>query len=399
MKQFILILILSIALTIPIFTIQTSEDEEISRTQDYTNAILKKTPQEKINALQAYIKKYPDTNQKFTKLAYYMLTVSYFHEKNYVQTAKIGEKTMTLGDLPSRGEQARLYLVVGNSYGIKSISIYNKDKAIQYTNRAITLARGHDQDVLEAAKNLKKKLTGPPPVKLTPEQKIKMLVFQDNDYNGAISYYKSLGQSDKKNPDIHEVYATALLKAKRYNDALTEFNALYSADKKGKYAKNLAEIYSNKARARSQYYTQAVDYYIKAALLFRKEGSISKHNAAMNLGKYQLFERYKFNDKIKKYNIEQQKNKSSAAKNEAAIRQLERELRKHERYLRRTYEYNDLDPPAYEVEKTKRLEKKIEILKAGGNAQSQAESEKLMAEKKKIEKEFEERVADIKKRF
>jgi len=399
MKHFILILILTITFVLPTFTIQTSEDEEITRTQDYTNAILKKTPQEKVNAFKAYIRKYPDTTQKFTKLAYYMLTVNYFHTKDYIQTARTGEKTMALGDLPTKGEQARLYLVVGNSYGVKRISIYNKDKALQYTNRAITLARGHDQGVLKAAQSLKKKLTGPPPVKQTPEQKIKMLVYQDDDYSGAISYYRGLSQTDKNKLPIYETYATALMKAKRYNDALREFNALYAKDKKGKYAKNLAEIYSGKAKSNRQYFKQAVDYYIESAILFRKEGSTSKHNAALNLGKYQLFEKYQFNTKIKKYNADQQKNKSSAAKNAAAIKKLARELRKHKRHLRKTYDVNDLDPPTYEVEKTQKLEKRIEILKSGGSAKSEAEGDKLMAEKKKIEKEFQNRVSEIKNRM
>lgn len=399
MKHFILVLILTFTLILPVFTIQTSEDEEISRTQDYTSAILKKTPQEKITAFKAYIRKYPDTSLKFTKLAYYMLTINYFYVKDYIQTAKTGEKTMTLGNLPTKGEQARLYLVVGNSYGIKSISIYDKDKALKYTNRAITLARGNDPEVLKTAQNLKKKLSGPPPKTQTPEQKIKMLVYQDDDYRGAISYYRGLSQAEKNKPAIHETYATALLKARRYNEALKEFNTLYTSNKKGKYAKNLAEIYSKKAKSNRQYFNQSIDYYIKAALLFKKEGSISKHNAAMNLGKYQLFEKYNFNAKIKKYNADQQKNKSSAAKNAAAIKRLKRELRKHKRHLRKTYEVNDLDPPAYETEKTKKLERRIELLKSGGSAQSEAEGEKLMAEKKKIEKEFQTRVSQIKKTF
>jgi hypothetical protein len=119
----------------------------------------------------------------------------------------------------------------------------------------------------------------------------------------------------------------------------------------------------------------------------------------MNLGKYQLFEKYNFNAKIQRYNAQQQKNKSSTAKNAATIKRLERDLRKHKRHLRKTYEINDLDPPAYEIEKTKKLERRIELLKSGGSAKSEAEGEKLMAEKKKIEKEFQTRVSEIKKNF
>ena len=176
MRRIIFIGLLAFMFILPCFAIQSGDERELSRTRDYTDAILKKTPLEKIKAFKAYIQKYPDTSQKFTKLAYYMLTVNYFHNKNYRQTLTYGQKTLKLGEMPSRGEQARLYLVVGNAYGIKDTSFYNKDKALEYTNKAISLARGHDNEVLKAAKNLKNKLTAPPAKKITPEQTYNKLI-------------------------------------------------------------------------------------------------------------------------------------------------------------------------------------------------------------------------------
>jgi len=393
MKRLCLLSVLiAVLIVFPLFG-QNDEDMEIARAQDYTEAILKKTPEEKVEAFKAYIQKYPETSQKFTKLAYYMLTVSYFHVGDYVQTARTGEKTMTLGDLPNRGEQARLYLVTGNAYAVKSASIYDKEKAMDYVNRAITLARGHDNEVLSAAQNLKKSLTGPPPKQMTPEQKIKMLVHQDSDYNGAISFYRGLGGSDKSKPEIHETYAVALLKSNRLDQALQEFTRLHSTTPKGKYAKNIAEVYAAKAKRDKSFFDKVVDMYIEAALLFRKEGDMSKYNAALKLGQFQLFEKYDFNDKIKRYNAMAQQSKSSAAKAKAEIDRYERELRKHMRHLRNTYEYNDLDPPDYEIKKQRDLERKIARLKSGGSAESDAEGEKLLEEKRRIEREFNDRVS------
>jgi hypothetical protein len=399
MKRIIFIGLLALMLILPCFSIQSDDEREISRTQDYTTAILKKTPGEKIEAFKAYIKKYPDTSQKFTKLAYYMLTVNYFHNKNYSQTLEYGQKTLKLGDMPTRGEQARLYLVVGNAYAIKDTSFYNKEKALEFTDKAISLAKGHDGEVLKTARSLKSKLTAPPAKKLTPEQKIKMLVYQDGSYREAISFYGSLDSSEKSNPEIHETYATALLKANQLDSALTELSELYKLKKKGTTANRIAEIYAKKARRNRSLYDKSVQYYIEAALLFRKEGSTSKYNAALKLGKYQLFEKYNFNARIKNYNAKQKKNQSSKAKTEAQIAKLERDLRKHERHLRKTYEYNDLDPPAYEVDKTEKLKKKIANLKSGGSAADDVEGQKLLTEKANIEKEFNSLLTETRKQF
>lgn len=399
MRRIVLITILVLLLLSPGFSIQSDDDAEISRAQDYTNAILKKTPAEKIAAFKAYIKKYPDTSQKFTKLAYYMLTVNYFYNDDYQKTVEYGEKTLKLGDLPTRGEQARLHLVIGNAYGIKRSPLYNKDRALNHTNQAISLARGHDGEVLKTAMDLKKKLTGPPPKKLTPEQKIKVLVYQDEDHRGAISFYKSLGSAEQKNPVIHETYATALMKSNQLDGALNEFKSLYAKNKKAILAKRIAEIYSKKAKRNKSHYDKSVDYYIEASILFKKEGNYSNSTAALKLAKFQLFEKYDFNTKIKRYNAKQKQSEASKAKNEAEIARLERELRKHKRYLRKTYEYNDLEPPAYENEKTEKLEKKIASLKSGGSASDDAEGRMLIQERKKIEKEFDDRVQEIKKKF
>lgn len=399
MKRIIFIGLLIVMFILPCFSIQSDDEREISRTQDYTTAILKKTPAEKIQAFKAYIQKYPDTSQKFTKLAYYMLTVNYFHNKNYRQTLEYGQKTLKLGDMPTRGEQARLYLVVGNAYGIKDTPFYNKAKALEYTNKAITLAKGHDSSVLKTARNLKNKLTAPPAKKLTPEQNIKMLVYQNESYREAISFYRSLGSAEKSNLEIHETYATALLKANQLDSALTELTKLYDRKKKGSTANKIAEIYAKKARRNKSLFDKSVQFYIEAALMFRKEGSSSKYKAALKLGKYQLFEKYNFNARIKRYNAKQQKNQSSKAKTQSEIARLEKQLRRHERHLRKTYEYNDLDPPTYEVEKTEKLKKRIANLKSGGSAEDDVEGQKLLTEKKKIEKEFDTRLKEIKKQF
>ena len=87
---------------------------------DYTKALYEnKTASTRIIALKKYIITYKDTSNKFVKLAYYQLALNYFENKNYSNAVKTGEKTFSLGDLGT-GEEARLNLVLANSYGIKS---------------------------------------------------------------------------------------------------------------------------------------------------------------------------------------------------------------------------------------------------------------------------------------
>jgi hypothetical protein len=51
------------------------------------------------------------------------------------------------------------------------------------------------------------------------------------------------------------------------------------------------------------------------------------------------------------------------------------------------------------VKKTETLEKRIALLKSGGSAESDAEGQKLLEEKKKIEREFDDRVREISKKI
>jgi hypothetical protein len=193
MKKLFFIGALILLFIIPIFS-QNYENAGM----DYTKAIMQKTIKARITAFKAYIQQYPDTTKRFTKFAYYQLALNYFQNKNYSQAVKYGKKTGGFKDL-GHGETARIYLILGNSYAIKSLSLYNKDLALKYINKAISLARANKlNDVLSAAKNLKEKLTAPPPPSETSEQKIMRLVYQDEEYISAISFYKTLSSNDKQ---------------------------------------------------------------------------------------------------------------------------------------------------------------------------------------------------------
>ncbi|MCK5056055.1 MAG: tetratricopeptide repeat protein [Candidatus Aminicenantes bacterium] len=378
---------------------QKNQDRELARTQDYIAAATKQGAA-KIKALKDYIKKFPNTRQKWTRYAYYSLATENFQSKNFSGAIKYAKETLKIGAPGQGGEEGRLYLVLGNSYGIKGEANFNQSEALKYTDKAIAFASGRDdlKDVLQEARKLKKSLTGPPPVKLTPEQKIKRH-YSNEEYAQAISFYKSLGAADKGNLEVHKVYANALFKNKNYNSALTEFQALYEKEKKGGYASRMAEIYSKKAKKDKKSCDSAVRYYLEASLLYQQEQNSSNRKAAFTKARFEIYEKYGFNKKIEAYNKQQQQNVSSAKKNEQEIRRLKLELRKQERHIRRTYERNDIYPPDYELEKKEKLAEKIAALEAGGTVESSDEGAKLEEERKRIEKELKDLMAQAKKRL
>jgi len=397
MKKFIYVILITLLMVLPCLAKQTDADKEVARTQEFIAATMKKGA-EKISALNAYVKKFPESSSRWTRLAYYNLVVEYFQTKKYAQAAKFGEKTLKMGSL-SEGEEGRLLLVVANSYGVKSASIFNKDKALEWAKKAVSFAQAKNvKDVLAEAKKLKKQLSGPPPKKISPEQKIKMH-YADEEFSAAISYYKGLGAADKNNPEIHKTYANALFKANKLDSALNEFKTLYSKDKKGIFAIRLADIYAKKSRRNKKLIDLAVDYYLEASLLYSKEGNSSNQKVAYQKAEYQLFEKYGFNAKIKKYNETLKKSRSSVQKNESEIRRLKRELRKHKRRLYREYDAQDLEAPSYERDKTRKLQQKIRALESGVSPQSTDAGAKLEEERKRIKKELDELKAKAKKRL
>ncbi len=397
MKKFILLLVVFALVALPSLA-DKKEDLELARTQDYIAAATKQG-QAKVNALLAYIKKFPDTTQKWTKFAYYSLAIEYFQVKNYPESVKYGKKTLEIGVPGTGGEEARLYLVMGNCYAVKSSSIYNKDEALKYTNKAISFSTQKGfKDVVSEAKKLKDKLTGPPPKKLTPEQQIKKY-YADGDYSSAASFYKSLGEAEKGNVEIHKTYANALFKKNSYDAALTEFKALYEKDKKGIFAFRIGEIYEAKAKKDKSQIDFAVNYFLEASLLYGKEKSTTNQKAAYKRAQFEIFEKYGFNKKVTDYNKKVSSQQASAKKNEAEIARLGREIRKQKRHIRTDYERAGMDPPQYELNKLKKLQDKKRALESGASPESSDEGKKLQEEKDRIEKELKDLLAMAKKRL
>ncbi len=358
---------------------------------DYTTALTKKAGAERIAALETYIKNYPNAAQNvFTKLAYYWLTVDNYNTKNYDKTIRNGEKALSLGGLEAKLE-ASIYLMLGSSFGVKSFSGYNKDKAMMWADKAIDFSQKNDvSDIAKDAKALKNELSGANrPVKvLTSLEKIGVLYTQKK-YEEAISAYNSFGETDKQDEKIFELYARSLMAANKLDAAIKEFNEAYAKNRKAINAERLGNIYLEKAKKDKKFYDQAINYYIEAGLLYKNEKNTSRQNALLKNAQFWLFEKYDYNARIKKYNATVKPVKPVAS-NENEIKQLQREYDKLERKLNETY--GDVEMPMYEQDKLDKIQDQIDKLKAGNKKPADdpnaAVAAELMKEQQRIEAEF-----------
>jgi tetratricopeptide (TPR) repeat protein len=397
MKRVMFVILLLGLVVLPFLYGQADADREVARTQEFIGATMQKG-QAKVDALKAYIKKFPESTSRWTRLAHYHLAIGYFELKNYSQAVEFANKTLKMGSLET-GEEGRLLLVIANSYGVKSASIFNQEKALEYANKAISFAETNKlNDVLGEARKLKSQLSGPPPKKISPEQKIKMH-YSNAEYSEAVSYYQSLGAADQANPEIHKTYANALFKANKLDAALKEFQALYAKDKKAINALRIADIYAEKAKKNKALDDSAVNFYLEASVLYGKEGNSSNQNIAYKKAEFQMFEKYDFNKKVKALEAQQKQSQASAQQNESQIRRAEYELRKLKRTIQRDYEMQDISPPDYLTKKVNDLQKKIRALKSGVSTQATDEIQNLEKERQRIQKELSDLLAQVKKRL
>ena len=370
---------------------------------DYTMALQKKG-QERVKAFDAYVKKYPDPKANvFTKYAFYWMALDQYNQKNYSEAIVSGEKAIAVG-IPEKRNEAGTYLILASSYGVKGTPKYNQAQATKYAEKTISFSRenGFD-DLVKQAQAVKNELSGAPVIPKgpqTPLDKINAL-YGARTFEGAISLYNSLGDADKKNQNILEIYADSLFQANRLDQALEKFNEALGKQRKAVTAERIAEIYAKKAKKDKTILDTAAGAYIEAGLMYKKEGNASRQDADLQLAKFQIGEKYNFNERAKKY-AAAQKNVKPKVDNTKEIKKLEKEYAKLERTL--NAQYQDISMPDYEQAKLDKLTAQIEKLKSGaagdsGDSKLDQEGEALVKEKEKIDGEYNALFDKIKKKL
>ena len=370
---------------------------------DYTMALQKKG-QERVRAFEEYVKRYPDPKANvFTKYAFYWLALEHYNQKNYSEAIASGEKAIAVG-IPEKRNEAGTFLILASSYGVKGSPKYNQAQATKYAEKTIAFSRENGFDDLvkqgQAVKNELSGATAAPKGPQTPVDKINAL-YGVRNYEGAISLYNSFGEGDKKNQNILEIYADSLFQANRLDQALEKFNEALGKQRKAVTAERIAEIYAKKAKKDKTVLDMAAGAYIEAGLLYKKEGNASRQDADFQLAKFQIGEKYNFNERAKKYGAAQ-KNVKPKVDNTKEIKKLEKEYTQLERKL--NAQYQDITMPDYEQVKLDKLTVQIEKLKSGtagdsGDSKLDQEGETLVKEKGKIDGEYNALLDKIKKKL
>ena len=360
---------------------------------DYTMALQKKG-EERVRAFEEYVKRYPDPKANvFTKYAFYWLALEHYNQKNYSEAIASGEKAIAVG-IPEKRNEAGTFLILASSYGVKGSPRYNQAQATKYAEKAIAFSRenGFD-DMVKQGQALKNEISGAttaaPKGPQTPVDKINAL-YGARNYEGAISLYNSFGEGDKKNQTILEIYADSLFQANRLDQALDKFNEAFAKQKKAATAERIAEIYAKKAKKDKKFLDMAAGAYIEAGLFYKKEGNSTRRDDDFQLAKFQIGEKYNFNDRAKKYSSAQ-KNVKPKVDNTKEIKKLEKEYAQLERKL--NAQYQDITMPDYEQARLDKLSAQIGKLKNGasgdsGDSKLDQDGEALMKEKEKIDSEY-----------
>lgn len=400
------ILFLGVLLFLLIVSSTWSQDLE-NAGSDYTMALQKKG-QERVKAFEVYVRKYPDPKANvFTKYAFYWLALEQYNQKNYSEAIVSGEKAIAVG-IPEKRNEAGTYLILASSYGVKGTPKFNQAQATKYAEKAISFSRenGFD-DLVKQSQAVKNELSGTPATPKgpqTPLDKINAL-YGARNFEGAISLYNSLGDADKKNQNILEIYADSLFQANRLDQALEKFNEALAKQRKAVTAERIAEIYAKKAKKDKTVLSTAADTaagaYIEAGLMYKKEGNASRQDADFQLAKFQIGEKYNFNERANKYSAAQKKVKPKVD-NTKEIKKLEKEYAKLERTL--SAQYQDIAMPDYEQARLDKLTAQIAKLKSGaagdsGDSKLDLEGEALVKEKEKIDGEYNALLEKIKKKM
>lgn len=391
----VLLTLLALAMIMPL----VSQDYN-NAGMDFTKAMYdNKTPEARISAFQNYLKTYTDLNNKFVRLAHYQLAINFFEAKKYKETVDMAKKAlgMKLGEIDP-GAEARVTLVLANAYGIRSAETFNQPEALKYATKAIELGQKcDDPEVVKTAEQLKEKVSAPPPKQMTPLQKFQYAISEDS-WQEAITEFKGLSADEKADSNNRYLYVNALINARQEAAAVKELEAMYAAAKEARVAKKLAEIYMKRAKKNNpDSYNAGVDMYLETGLLYQKEGNSKSSKAALDLAMYELGNKYGFNDAVKKVNAEAARGQQQAAQNKERIRKLEYEIRLEERRIRR--QYQDIEPPPYELEKIEKMKKQLAAAKSGASTQTTDAAEKLAETKKQIDSEYNSRLAEARNRI
>ncbi len=130
-------------------------------------------------------------------------------------------------------------------------------------------------------------------------KKLGKTLYDSKSYAEAEKVFKVVGATSK-DPEIQMLYAGALYKSGKTDDALAEYKEIYREKKNGDVAFNIGIILAKKAQSQSTYAAEAINYLLDASFL-----SPANSKQAMSMAEslfFTSYKEYKWNETVNQIN-------------------------------------------------------------------------------------------------
>jgi tetratricopeptide (TPR) repeat protein len=319
MKKTLTMALALIILTSGLLSAQSSEANEA-----YIKAMTAQAPAQKAQMLKDYLARYGGKGSQYENFANANLAILAYPGKTASDTISYGEKALQLGGLDDLSKYQVMIAVAGTcvQYG------QNLEKAKSLAVQAVELCKSsrgkegenssqwnqlmgaahyvHGQaaektkDYRTAAESFANSYTIlKNPQIMASLKKLGKTLYDAKAYAEAEKVFKLVAASTK-DPDIALLYAGALYKSGKIDEALSAYQEIYAKNKNGDVAFNIGIILTKRAQTQPSLASEAISYLLDASFL-----SPANSKQAMSMAESLFFtsnKEFRWNDTVNQIN-------------------------------------------------------------------------------------------------
>lgn len=319
-------------LAIILFTFSSLLAQSENPDEAYIKAMTASNPVQQAKLLKEYIGKYAGKGTQYENFAYANLCLLAYEGKTAGETIEYGEKALALGGLDDLTKCKILIQVSGlytnlgqnlekaKNYAFQAAQIAEANKkkeseaaASEQWNQLVGVGYFAQGQALEKAKNYKeavssyvnsynitkniKSLHGLNVQILKSLKKIGRSLYELKSYREAEKAFE-LPVEILKDLESHTLYARALHRNGRKEEALQHYKQVYAKQRSGDTAYNIGIILAEKAEKNPAFFSETIDYLLEASFLLSPPSSEKAMELAQSLF-FTLNKDLKYNEKVK----------------------------------------------------------------------------------------------------
>lgn len=278
----------------------------------YIKAMTAQSPAQKAQLLKEFLAKYSGRGSQYDNFAYANLAVMNYPGKSVGDTISYGEKALQLGGLDDLTKGQIMIAVAGayaqpgqnlekcKSLAGQAIEVCRAAKSKEGENAAQwnqlmgaayyiqgeALERGRDFDAAATAYANSYSILKNPQI-LVSLKKLGKTLYDSKSYAEAEKVFRVVSGTTR-DPEITMLYAGALFKSGKTDEALSVYKDIYGKQKNGDVAYNIGIILAKKAQSQSSFSAEAINYLLEASFL-----SPANSKQAMSMAESLFFTSYK----------------------------------------------------------------------------------------------------------